>query len=268
MTYGLHGYGRFRSGAGCREAFRPHGTESLVRNLTGTRAWFPSAGAAGGLPGASVRFAITRADGRVEPLHVQAVGVALAQGDHFEMQCASGGGYGDPLDRDPAAILRDMAEGRLDRRSAQDVYGIHFLADDEIDLQATQAHRASIRQERLGRARPAKVAADRASIDTRNDAQAWPLYPGVIQRGELALAEESGAILARAPGNWLDGCPVLEAPIGEPASGITARAYLDPLSGRMLFVDVVCAGDGPSIEMRPERWVHARTSAPASMAME
>jgi len=267
IAYGLHGYGRLRSGAGCREAFRPHGTDSLVGNLTGTRAWFPSAGAAGGLPGASVRFAITRVDGRVEPLPVQAVGVMLAKGEHFEMQCASGGGYGDPLDRDPAVILRDMREARLDRRSAEDVYGILFLAEDAIDIQATQARRASMRQERLVRAQPATVAADRTVVDTNSDAPTWPLYPGVVQRGELAFAEKSGAILAIAPGNWLDGCPVLDMPIGEPARGITARAYLDPLSGRMLFVDVICAGEGPSIAIRPERWVHARTSSPPNMAM-
>jgi N-methylhydantoinase B len=62
---GAHGYGRFRSGAGCREAFQPHRIDEFVGNLTGTKAWFPAAGAAGGLPGTTMRYAVTRADGKV-----------------------------------------------------------------------------------------------------------------------------------------------------------------------------------------------------------
>jgi N-methylhydantoinase B len=256
---GFHGYGRFRSGAGCREAFQPHGADALIGNMTGTRSWFPTGGSAGGLPGARTRFAVARADGRLEPLHVQAVGVSFAPGDHFEMRAATAGGYGDPLDREPAAILRDVEDDRLDRDTAREVYGIVFAANGEVDLSATQARRQSLRRDRLNHARPAPLPAQRNDVSRIQDTPSWPLYPGVVQRGDLALAEESGALLAVAPGNWLDGCPVLETPIDQGARGVIARAHLDPLTGRMLYVDVVCASDGPSIEIRPERWVRAGT---------
>jgi hypothetical protein len=73
----------------------------------------------------------------------------------------------------------------------------------------------------------------------------------------LAVSEWSGAVLAVAPGNWLDGCPVLDMPIDARAGGTVARAHLDPASGRMLYVDVIRQSDGPSIDIRPARWARA-----------
>ncbi|HEX8059230.1 MAG TPA: hypothetical protein VF481_21355, partial [Novosphingobium sp.] len=88
---------------------------------------------------------------------------------------------------------------------------------------------------------------------------AVPLYPGVVQRGDLAVAEVSGAVLAQAPGNWLDGCPVLDTPIDERAGGTIMRAHLDPATGRALFVDVIRKSDGPSIAVLPDRWARAQS---------
>jgi N-methylhydantoinase B len=263
---GFHGYGCFRSGAGCREAFQPHGTTSLVGNMTGTRAWFPNGGGAGGLYGATVRFGVARADGRVEPVGVHAVGVALAPGDHFEMHCATGGGFGDPLDRQPAAILRDLAEHRLDPQAAREIYGVIFAADGDVDLAATDSYRDALRRDRLSRARPALRPVNRHAPAPMDGVPIQPLYSGVVQRGELALAEVSGSVLAVAPDNWLDGCPVLETLIDKRAGGAIARAHLDPRSGRMLYVDVVRAGDRPSMEILPDRWVHIAGMQTAAVA--
>jgi N-methylhydantoinase B len=255
---GTHGYGRFRSGAGCREAFQPHGIDTIVGNMTGTRSWFPTGGGAGGLPGAPMRLTVRRADGAVEFIHVHAVGVTLAPGDHFEMLCATGGGYGDPLDREPDAVQSDVTDKRLDRSDARDIYGLVFAVDGTTESGATEAHRRSLRRQRLTCARPPKCSVKHEDFaSTSPDAPAWPLYPGVIQCGDVALSKDSGAPLAVAPGNWLDGCPVLEMSLGEQANGVFARAHLDPLTGRMLYVDVLRPNDGPTIEIRPERWVRA-----------
>ena len=83
-----------------------------------------------------------------------------------------------------------------------------------------------------------------------------------IQLGNLAVAEESGAVLAVAPDNWLDGCPVLETQIDERAGGTVLRSHLDPATGRALFVDVTRLGDAPSIEIRPHRWAVAGHNLP------
>ena len=225
--------------------------------MTGTKAWFPQSGAAGGLPGATMRYTIARADGRVEPLHIQAVGVRLAPGEHFELHCASGGGFGDPLDREADEVLADLAARRLDAATARDVYGVITGADGKADLAATEANRKGLRSERLAQAKPAKCPALVNDASPIRSAPGQPLYPGVVQHGPLAVAEASGAVLAMAPGNWLDGCPVLDTLLDARAGDLVMRAHLDPLSGRILFADVVFADEGPNIEISPQRWASA-----------
>ncbi|MCB2073919.1 MAG: hydantoinase B/oxoprolinase family protein [Novosphingobium sp.] len=258
-TTGFHGYGRYRSGAGCQQSFQAHNTDTLVGNMTGTRAWFPTGGAAGGYPGATMHFEVRRADGRVDPISIHEVGVALAPGDTFEMMCASGGGYGDPLDREPQAVLQDLRDNRVDEAIARDIYGLVIGEDGEIDAAATEHKREAIRRDRLGRASAPACPAE-GTVDS--DAPAVPLYPGVVQRGNLAVSEYSGAVLAVAPGNWLDGCPVLDTHVDDRAGGTIARAHLDPVSGRLLYVDVIRKGDGPGIEISPERWAKAGHNLP------
>jgi len=266
-TTGFHGYGRFRSGAGCQESFEAYGTDTLVGNMTGTRSWFPTAGSAGGYPGATMKFAVRRADGRLDAVGIHAVGVALAPGDRFEMLCATGGGYGDPLDRDPAAVLADIQDARVDPATARDIYGVVVTEDGTLDERTTRQRREAMRRDRLRQARPAlRAMNDRHASGADQDTQSLPIYPGVIQRGDLAVAEASGAVLAIAPSNWLEGCPVLDMPVDERAGGIVARAYLDPLSGRMLHVDVCRRADGPCIEIRPDRWTGIRSDTPKDSA--
>jgi N-methylhydantoinase B len=255
---GIHGYGRFRSGAGFQGSFRAHDTETLVGNMTGTRAWFPTGGGAGGYPGATMRYFVHRADGRTEPVDIHHVGLKLAPGDTFEMICASGGGYGDPLDRDPQAVHQDLSEQRVTAAIARDVYGVAFADDGNVDAAATEARREGLRRERLAQARPATRPAH-ARID--KSARAMPLYPGVVQRGNLAVSECSGEVLAVAPGNWLDGCPLLDTRIDDRAGGTIMRAHLDPATGRALFIDVLRVTDGPSIAVAPKRWTLAAREA-------
>ena len=257
VTQGAHGYGRFRSGAGCREAFQPHLVDAISGNLTGTKAWFPAAGSAGGLPGVPIRYRLARADGSIEPLDIKAVGVTLEPGDHFELHCASGGGFGDPLDRETQAVLGDLRSGLIDGDIARDVYGLALSATGEVDRDATQALREAMRSARLGNARPARVPAAANDLSAIGDVPPMPLYPGVVQHGAMAVAEESGALLAIAPGNWLDGCPVLDRVIDERAGQLVTRSYLDPLTGCILFADVQFAGEGPGMEIRPRRWADA-----------
>jgi N-methylhydantoinase B len=226
--------------------------------MTGTRAWFPTAGSAGGYPGATMHFALRHADGQVEPVGIHAVGVRVAPGDHFEMKCASGGGYGDPLDRDPDAVTADLAQGRVDAATAREVYGVVFTADDAADHAATGDLREAIRRDRLALASPA-VRPVPSGLARPQDisGEEVPLYPGVVQRGRHAVATGSGALLAIAPDNWLDDCLRLDRKIDERVGGLLARAHLDPLTGRMLHVDVIRAGDGPGIAIRPDRWTKA-----------
>ncbi len=255
ISSGIHGYGRFRSGSSYQGSFRAHNTDSLVGNMTGTRAWFPSGGGSGGYPGATMRYFLHRADGGTESVDIHQVGLKLRPGDRFEMICATGGGYGDPLDREPRQVRSDLVEQRIEAVTAHEIYGVVFQSDGQIDVPATDANRMALRQARLQQSCPPAVPI-RAQVDAATPA--LPLYPGVIQRGNLAVCESSGVVLAIAPGNWLDGCRVLDTRLDDRAGGTIMRAHLDPATGRALFVDVLRASDGPSIAIMPSRWTHAK----------
>ena len=249
---GAHGYGRFRSGSGCQESFSAHGSDSLVGNMTGTRSWFASAGTAGGMPGATTAYYVYRADGSVEHLPITATGVQLADGDRFETCCASGGGFGDPLDREVDRIIADMEERRLEREEAEAVYGIVFAGDGTIDTAASEKKRADLRRVRLKQAAPAAVT--RPAPNSLPEGESLPLYPGIIQRGRYAVSEKSGAVLAEAPGNWLDGCPVLQTSFTNGDVCVVSRSYLDPMTGTILYASIDREGEGVPLEILPARW--------------
>ena len=59
----------------------------------------------------------------------------------------AGGGWGDPLGRDPDLLLRDVRDGLVSRAAARDIYGV--IVDDDgrsLDLAATQHCRDSLCQ--------------------------------------------------------------------------------------------------------------------------
>ena len=57
----------------------------------------------------------------------------------------SGGGWGDPLDRDPARVQWDVIEELVSEKSARENYGVVLGKDHSIDAAATVALRAKLR---------------------------------------------------------------------------------------------------------------------------
>lgn len=247
------GAGRHRSGSGCHTVIEPHGIDVLEGIMTGTRGWFPCAGGAGGLPGTPTSFRVVRADGRSEDLSMHATGVALREGDRFELGAASGGGYGDPLERDPAAVAEDLLAGRVSVEEARDVYGLSIGPDGKIDQSATQRRRSGLLAKRLDRAAPPRR--EPSESEAAASDEKWPLFEGVVQHGKRAVSERSGALLAVAPDHWTDGCPVLEEPYdGTGPVPLVLRSYLDPLTGHALHTELVPEGARRSFETTPLRW--------------
>ncbi len=73
----------------------------------------------------------------------------LKQGESLRGRDSSGGGYGDPLTRDPARVLDDVLEGWESIEKARDVYGVIFtgkIEDDTllVDAAATADRRAQL----------------------------------------------------------------------------------------------------------------------------
>lgn len=248
---GGEGAGRFRAGGGNQFSFRPHGVREIVGTIFGMRRWLPLQGLAGGRPGACNELIVHHADGSSRMLELAASGAVVREGDWYEMRMASGGGYGDPLDRDAAAVERDVAHGRFDAEVARRSYGV-VLGDGA----ASAALREAMRRERLARAQPARKPLSFDDIEISGEP--LPIYPGVVQRGAIAIAEASGALLARAPDHWTEGCPTLTERRGD-AKGpdVFYRTWVDPRTGRALHVEAVVGDAARSFEVAPTRWIRA-----------
>jgi N-methylhydantoinase B len=77
--------------------------------------------------------------------------VPLEAGDTITRPSAGGGGLGDPLERDIAAVCDDVADGYVSRERAAKDYGVIVrevdadLAQYEVDVEATRLERMRIR---------------------------------------------------------------------------------------------------------------------------
>jgi N-methylhydantoinase B len=215
------------------------------------RRYLPLQGFAGGRPGACNELLIHRADGSTEALDLISSGAMVGKDDVFEMRLGAGGGYGDPLDRDPALVATDIAQGRFAPEVARTSYGVVLG-----DAAATEQLREEMRRDRLTRARPPAKPLARNAVRIDGDAQ--PLFPGVVQHGAVAVAEVSGTPLAIAPDQWTDGCAVLIERLWD-ADGpdVIFRSWLDPESGRTLQVEALLGEDRDRFIVAPVRWTDA-----------
>ncbi len=82
--------------------------------------------------------------------------MSVVPGDFFTRPSAGGGGFGDPLERDPEAVLRDVADGYVSVGRARRDYGVAVeevdadLNEYRLDRAATEQERARQRVERPG----------------------------------------------------------------------------------------------------------------------
>ncbi|MFP3454185.1 hypothetical protein R0K30_21500, partial [Bacillus sp. SIMBA_154] len=82
-----------------------------------------------------------------EPRAVPVVGrYDLCRGEKVVSITPGGGGYGDPLERDPQAVLVDVNDGRVSARAAWEVYGVRIDEHGTIDSSATEKQRRNLSQ--------------------------------------------------------------------------------------------------------------------------
>jgi len=166
------GPGRHRGGLGASIAITPHGTSvpmGLVLASAG-KAVAQNAGLCGGHPGNSGLDVVARrsrvaellASGRM-PAELDEVSDELepgqnyassylAPGEVFQMTWQGGGGYGDPLTRDPEAVALDLRERKITAGAAVGVYGV-VVTDGTVDAGATAVERDRLRSVRRARSR-------------------------------------------------------------------------------------------------------------------
>ena len=141
------GPGRHRGGNGVEKVYRllEHGEISIHDDRHRSQPW----GILGGKPGAVSGKWLIRADGRRTPLESKVDNVKVAPGDRIVFRTAGGGGWGDPLERDPDRVRADVRRKLMSVEVAKRGYGVILTGDALVlDAAATEEKRESIRRSR------------------------------------------------------------------------------------------------------------------------
>jgi N-methylhydantoinase B len=150
LWQGSGGAGRFRGGLGLEKVFEATTTDVTVSHR-GERFASSPWPLEGGAPGARAHAFILRKDGTREDLPSKKM-IVLHPGDQLWEYIAGGAGYGDPLERDPAAVLADVLDGKIANTAE---YGVVLAPDgvavDEVKTKECRERPASRRTDVGGR---------------------------------------------------------------------------------------------------------------------
>lgn len=140
------GAGKYRGGTPYRRDYRFLAEEGILQ-VRSDRRMFRPYGLYGGYPGKPSWNYLNPE--RENQLLESKITMTIARGDVFRHEVAGAGGWGDPLERDPAAVLKDVRNELISVPAAQDEYGVviepqHWTVDDA----ATQRLRATLRAAR------------------------------------------------------------------------------------------------------------------------
>lgn len=163
------GAGKFRGGVGAETAFAINDApERKIKGVAYGVVGLKNSGQGvfGGYPGApsvvelskGTRLRELMAEGaaldRVENLGGRRTSLPycnfeITEDDVLYTRQSSGGGYGDPLEREAQMVLKDVVLGLVSTEAAREVYGV-VIDKEKIDVDATERLRSSMRAARLG----------------------------------------------------------------------------------------------------------------------
>ncbi|MGC2942594.1 hydantoinase B/oxoprolinase family protein [Brevibacterium sp. FAM 24638] len=166
------GHGAHRGGLGLQFAWTLHGSQEVTQTVFAPNSAVVADGFAGGLPGGGSGHRVLRQTDVASALRIGDVptrerltfsedellginqqSVAIRKDDVLVQWIAGGGGFGDPLLRDPAAVRSDVIDGYVTSKVAREVYGVVLRHDSfeevAIDSSATVQERRRIRSARV-----------------------------------------------------------------------------------------------------------------------
>ena len=152
------GPGKYRGGVGLVRQYRFLADDTLVQ-LRADRMRHPPYGLSDGRAAPPARVSMTEhKNGECREMPSKFIATAN-KGDVLRLEMPGGGGWGNPLDRDPARVLADVVEEKVSRRRAENAYGVVLDdVDRRIDADATDKLRATRRDHEAAPIRPSTAA--------------------------------------------------------------------------------------------------------------
>jgi N-methylhydantoinase B len=208
------GPGKWRGGLGHEFAMTAHHARHVAALTFGKAVRAPVAyGLCGGYPGSHVAYHLFHDANLAElPDSLETTtGAAredcqwgeypLRTTDALYIRNVGGGGYGDPLERAPSAVVADVRLGAVSRAMAEEIYGVVLSGGgDRVDDAATSSRRLAIRAARLGKPPVTPQRAEVAPTGQR-------INEYLQIKGEEVQCLYCGALVAPRGTHWKDAVP-------------------------------------------------------------
>ena len=136
------GPGKFRGGLGIIREYELLAEKAQIQ-IRSDRTKFLPYGAQGGSPG-SRTYSIMNPDTDKKVLPSKFL-TSMKKGEVYRLIQAGAGGYGDPLERDPDAVVADATQGKVTLDHAKEAYGVVLKSNPlSVDKDATEKLRAEM----------------------------------------------------------------------------------------------------------------------------
>ncbi len=148
------GPGKHRGGVGMVRSYRLTGVPDAILQVRSDRQKFQPYGLQGGHKGAFAANYLTGDSGERVKLPGKFMRT-FQRGELYEAILAGGGGWGDPLQRDPQRVFEDVVDGKVSAGAAASEYGVVVAAGGgSVDAAATALARQQMLAERTASTQP------------------------------------------------------------------------------------------------------------------
>jgi N-methylhydantoinase B len=220
------GAGRNRGGSGVEFAFAVHDSDDVIASCITQGVVVPTGvGLFGGYPGGNCLYEVVTGSSWRDEMGAGVVHtdmrelsgeyrrppakdtVPMTTGDVINNVTQNGGGYGDPLERDPALVAANVHEGTCGAEVARDVYGVVLTSDGGVDEAATRERRDDLRRNRLSDLRNGRD--DYEVKQGLEIVHSWGDVLHIARDGDALVVQcaESGTVLGPLGENWRDVAP-------------------------------------------------------------
>lgn len=258
------GPGKFRGGVGVELAFHPYKTDALDIYTSAFGAdQSASSGVGGGFPGGGANIILIRECDALDMIRKGQTPSNLEDfpgevshlpgKSHFELHPSDaviavthgGGGFGDPVKREPARVLVDVVNGFVSADKAKQIYGVVLdSTQQEIDFAATATERGRILNDRKA-GRQGMVLSQREKVGLPASGLSLNTEQLIVSNGQVKCSECNGLLGRIEEGHW-DKLMVSQTDLGCAGPWIAKR--WGGISQRFKLIQITCPHCGVLIE--------------------